>query len=139
MIEGVGFEDHEARAIDFGRTAADYEQHRPGFPDSFSYIVDVPFSHDGWRPDAHLWRSWVISWSRTGREIRHRTRRDACPRVSRRALGTAPSIHRQRIQSLNTNSRDVSQNRFDKQRILTSSCARTTKHFWRRSFRPKTG
>ncbi len=49
MIEGAGFEDREARAINFGRTAADYEQHRPGFPESFSYIVDVPFSHDGWR------------------------------------------------------------------------------------------
>ena len=35
MIEGAGFEDHEARAIDFGRTVADYEQHRPGFPESF--------------------------------------------------------------------------------------------------------
>ncbi|MDX1449161.1 MAG: class I SAM-dependent methyltransferase [Acidimicrobiia bacterium] len=27
--------DHHGRAIDFGRTAADYEQHRPGFPVSF--------------------------------------------------------------------------------------------------------
>jgi SAM-dependent methyltransferase len=27
--------DHEGRAIDFGRTALDYELHRPGFPDSF--------------------------------------------------------------------------------------------------------
>lgn len=31
----VGAEDHEGRVIDFGRTAADYERHRPGFPDSF--------------------------------------------------------------------------------------------------------
>ena len=27
--------DHRDRQIDFGRTAADYERHRPGFPDSF--------------------------------------------------------------------------------------------------------
>ena len=27
--------DHEGRVIDFGRTAADYELHRPGFPESF--------------------------------------------------------------------------------------------------------
>ncbi len=27
--------DHQGRAIDFGRSAADYELHRPGFPDSF--------------------------------------------------------------------------------------------------------
>ena len=27
--------DHEGRVIDFGRTAADYERFRPGFPDSF--------------------------------------------------------------------------------------------------------
>ena len=27
--------DHEDRSIDFGRTAIDYEQHRPGFPDGF--------------------------------------------------------------------------------------------------------
>jgi SAM-dependent methyltransferase len=27
--------DHEGRTIDFGRTAADYERHRPGFPDEF--------------------------------------------------------------------------------------------------------
>jgi len=27
--------DHEGRTIDFGRTAADYEQFRPGFPESF--------------------------------------------------------------------------------------------------------
>ena len=31
----AGPKDHEGRIIDFGRTAADYEQHRPGFPDSF--------------------------------------------------------------------------------------------------------
>lgn len=27
--------DHQGRVIDFGRTAADYERFRPGFPDSF--------------------------------------------------------------------------------------------------------
>jgi SAM-dependent methyltransferase len=27
--------DHEGRTIDFGRTAADYERYRPGFPDHF--------------------------------------------------------------------------------------------------------
>jgi ubiquinone/menaquinone biosynthesis C-methylase UbiE len=27
--------DHQGRPIDFGRTAADYERHRPGFPDNF--------------------------------------------------------------------------------------------------------
>ncbi|MEN8041912.1 MAG: class I SAM-dependent methyltransferase [Actinomycetota bacterium] len=27
--------DHAGRVIDFGRTAVDYEEHRPGFPDSF--------------------------------------------------------------------------------------------------------
>ncbi|MDA2978990.1 MAG: class I SAM-dependent methyltransferase [Actinomycetota bacterium] len=31
----VAIEDHEGRLIDFGRTAADYEQHRPGFPEDF--------------------------------------------------------------------------------------------------------
>jgi SAM-dependent methyltransferase len=32
---GTPTRDHEGRVIDFGRTATDYEQHRPGFPDSF--------------------------------------------------------------------------------------------------------
>jgi SAM-dependent methyltransferase len=27
--------DHQSRIIDFGRTAEDYDRHRPGFPDSF--------------------------------------------------------------------------------------------------------
>lgn len=27
--------DHQGRTIDFGRTAVDYEHHRPGFPDGF--------------------------------------------------------------------------------------------------------
>jgi len=27
--------DHRGRQIDFGRTVADYEQHRPGFPATF--------------------------------------------------------------------------------------------------------
>jgi len=31
----AGFKDHEGRVIDFGRTAVDYERHRPGFPESF--------------------------------------------------------------------------------------------------------
>ncbi len=31
----TGNRDHEGRTIDFGRTAADYERHRPGFPDEF--------------------------------------------------------------------------------------------------------
>ena len=35
MDEGAVFKDHEGRAIDFGRTAVDYERHRPGFPESF--------------------------------------------------------------------------------------------------------
>jgi SAM-dependent methyltransferase len=35
MTEGVGIEDHEGRVIDFGRTAVDYEHHRPGFPEGF--------------------------------------------------------------------------------------------------------
>lgn len=30
-----GNRDHEGRPIDFGRTAADYEHYRPGFPDDF--------------------------------------------------------------------------------------------------------
>ena len=30
-----GSTDHEGRPIDFGRTAVDYEQYRPGFPESF--------------------------------------------------------------------------------------------------------
>lgn len=29
------FTDHDGRVIDFGRTAGDYEQYRPGFPSSF--------------------------------------------------------------------------------------------------------
>jgi SAM-dependent methyltransferase len=35
MGEGAPSRDHEGRRIDFGRTAADYEHHRPGFPESF--------------------------------------------------------------------------------------------------------
>ena len=35
MSEGAGLNDHEGRVIDFGRTAVDYERHRPGFPESF--------------------------------------------------------------------------------------------------------
>ncbi len=32
--------DHEGRGVDFGRTAADYERHRPGFPESFFERLD---------------------------------------------------------------------------------------------------
>ncbi|MDJ0924400.1 MAG: methyltransferase domain-containing protein [Acidimicrobiia bacterium] len=35
MEEPHAATDHEGRPIDFGRTAVDYERHRPGFPDSF--------------------------------------------------------------------------------------------------------
>ncbi len=35
MSHGTGPTDHEGRVIDFGQTAADYEHHRPGFPDAF--------------------------------------------------------------------------------------------------------
>jgi ubiquinone/menaquinone biosynthesis C-methylase UbiE len=35
MITGARSGDREERAIDFGRTAVDYERHRPGFPDDF--------------------------------------------------------------------------------------------------------
>ncbi|MFV2001148.1 MAG: class I SAM-dependent methyltransferase [Acidimicrobiia bacterium] len=42
--------DHAGRTIDFGRTVADYERHRPGFPDQFfSLLVD---------------RGWVTSGQR---------------------------------------------------------------------------
>lgn len=35
MSASTGSQDHEGRVIDFGRTAVDYERHRPGFPDGF--------------------------------------------------------------------------------------------------------
>ncbi len=35
MAEGGDNLDHQGRSIDFGRTAADYERHRPGFPEGF--------------------------------------------------------------------------------------------------------
>ncbi len=35
MRDGTESIDHEGRTIDFGRTAADYERFRPGFPESF--------------------------------------------------------------------------------------------------------
>ena len=35
MDEAPGSRDHKGRLIDFGRTAADYERFRPGFPDDF--------------------------------------------------------------------------------------------------------
>jgi ubiquinone/menaquinone biosynthesis C-methylase UbiE len=31
--------DHAGRTIDFGRTVADYERHRPGFPDAFFSVL----------------------------------------------------------------------------------------------------
>ena len=34
-MNDIDYQDHQRRAIDFGRTAADYERHRPGFPESF--------------------------------------------------------------------------------------------------------
>lgn len=35
MSDGAESKDHEGRIIDFGRTAVDYEQYRPGFPEDF--------------------------------------------------------------------------------------------------------
>lgn len=35
MQPNIGSMDHEGRRIDFGRTATDYERHRPGFPAGF--------------------------------------------------------------------------------------------------------
>lgn len=35
MTEPIKSRDREGRIIDFGRTAADYERFRPGFPESF--------------------------------------------------------------------------------------------------------
>jgi SAM-dependent methyltransferase len=35
MSDDTNRTDHQGRLIDFGRTSADYEQHRPGFPASF--------------------------------------------------------------------------------------------------------
>lgn len=35
MSDGTPPADHEGRTIDFGRTADDYERHRPGFPETF--------------------------------------------------------------------------------------------------------
>ncbi len=35
MGDATGPADHRGRLIDFGRTAEDYEQYRPGFPESF--------------------------------------------------------------------------------------------------------
>jgi len=42
--------DHAGRVIDFGRTAADYEQHRPGFPQRFFELL--------------VERSWVATGQR---------------------------------------------------------------------------
>lgn len=42
--------DHEGRAIDFGRTATDYEQFRPGFPDEFfDRLLDLGWLRPGLR------------------------------------------------------------------------------------------
>ncbi len=50
MIEGGGFRDHEGRLIDFGRTVADYERYRPGFPESFfDRLVDLGWIGGGLR------------------------------------------------------------------------------------------
>ncbi len=35
MPDPPGSKDHKGRLIDFGKTAGDYEQYRPGFPESF--------------------------------------------------------------------------------------------------------
>lgn len=35
MSDETSNRDHEGRVIDFGRTATDYERHRPGFPETF--------------------------------------------------------------------------------------------------------
>jgi SAM-dependent methyltransferase len=44
VSHGSAFSDRDGRLIDFGRTASDYEQHRPGFPDSFFDRLH----HDRW-------------------------------------------------------------------------------------------
>ena len=49
-LEGMSrSKDHEGRTIDFGRTAADYEQFRPGFPDEFF----VRLVAQGWITPGH--------------------------------------------------------------------------------------
>ena len=50
MTDSSGAEDHAGRAIDFGRTAVDYECFRPGFPESFF--------------DRLLLLSWVVAGQR---------------------------------------------------------------------------
>ena len=35
MSADAAYTDHAGRPVDFGRTAADYEHHRPGFPENF--------------------------------------------------------------------------------------------------------
>ncbi len=40
MHSSIGSTDHEGRRIDFGRTAADYERYRPGFPTSFFSVLE---------------------------------------------------------------------------------------------------
>jgi SAM-dependent methyltransferase len=44
VSEGGASKDHEDRVIDFGRTAIDYERHRPGFPENFFDRL----LNDGW-------------------------------------------------------------------------------------------
>ncbi len=41
MNGNTGPRDHEGRSIDFDCTAADYERHRPGFPDDFFDILEA--------------------------------------------------------------------------------------------------
>jgi SAM-dependent methyltransferase len=50
MNSEPGTRDHEGRCIDFGRTAADYERFRPGFPDIFfDRLVEVRWIAAGQR------------------------------------------------------------------------------------------
>ena len=48
MTRDAEYADHEGRVIDFGRTAADYDEHRPGFPESFlDRLVTIGWVTDG--------------------------------------------------------------------------------------------
>lgn len=50
MGRGVGQTDHAGRPVNFGRTASDYERHRPGFPDEFfDRLVNLGWISDGQR------------------------------------------------------------------------------------------
>lgn len=50
MSQEVRLTDHEGRIIDFGRRAADYGRHRPGFPDSFFARLE--------------YRGWIVAGQR---------------------------------------------------------------------------